>query len=289
MKTAPSFNFMSFEIIPAHEVSFAQQADIFTQAFAGYVAGSFEMNADTLARFIFHQGIDLWHSRFLRTDQTLVGFGYVNRTGNISRLAAMGVAPAARREGRARRLLRHLLEEARARSDQAMVLEVIEQNAPAHELYRREGFHEIDRLLSWRRKPAAILGSPEMVEEVSLTAATQMPNAVEFPRLPWPISRHAIAKVAGGRAYRAAGALVVIGDPHFNPVRIYALSTLSPESPDWPAMRAALGAILQRYPDREFFTPPVFPSAFGEKVFQPLGFAGEPLTQAHLRYDLETP
>lgn len=280
---------MSFEIIPAHEVPFSQQADIFTQAFAGYVGGSFEMNADTLARFIFHQGIDIWQSRFLRTDQGLVGFGYINRTGNISRLAGMGVVPAGRREGHARRLLRHLLEEARARSDQAMVLEVIEQNPAAHELYRREGFREIDRLLSWRRKPSVSPNSPEILEEVSLTAATQMPSAIEFPTLPWPISRHAIAKVAGGRAFRAGGALVVIGDPRFDPVRVYALSTLSLESPAWPAMRAALGAVLQRHPDREFFAPPVFPSAFGEKIFQPLGFAGEKLTQALMRYDLKKP
>jgi GNAT superfamily N-acetyltransferase len=280
---------MSFEIIPAHDVPFAQQADLFTQAFAGYVGGSFDLNAEALARFVFHQGIDICHSRFLRTAQGLVGFAYINRTGNISRLAGMGVVPAARREGSARQLLLHLLEESRTRGDQAMVLEVIEQNPAAHQLYRREGFREIARLLSWRRKPAAIPDSADEPEEISLTIASQMPSANEFPELPWQISRHAIAKVAGGRAFRTGNAIAVIGDPKGNPVRVHALSSCSSETPNWMAMRAALGAIVNRYPDREFFAPPVFPGLFGEKIFQPLGFAGEKLTQALMRYDLEKP
>jgi len=280
---------MTFEIIPAHHVVFAEQADIFTRAFAGYVAGSFAMDAETLARFVFHQGIDICHSRFLRTAQGLVGFGYINRTGNVSRLAAMGVVPEARREGSARQLLLHLLEETRARGDQAMILEVIEQNPAAHELYRREGFREIARLLSWRRKPAPVPDSPETLEEISLTTASQLPATLEFPGLPWQISRHAVAKVASGRAFRTRNALVVIGDPEIEFVRVHALSTLSSDATDWPAMRAALAAILRRYPDREFFAPALFPSIFGEKIFQPLGFAGDPLTQALMRYDLEKP
>lgn len=280
---------MSFEIIPAHDIPFAQQADIFTQAFAAYVAGSFAMDAEALARFIFHQGIDIFHSRFLRIDQGLVGFGYINRTGNTSRLAAMGIVPAARREGSARRLLLHLLDEAKARDDQAMMLEVIEQNPPAHELYRKEGFREMARLLSWRRKPAAIPNSPEILEEVSLTSASQMLSAIEFPTLPWQISRHALAKVTGGRAFRAGNAIAVVGDPNVDPVRIHALSSLSPEGTDWDALRAALAAILRRHPDREFFAPPVFPAIFGKKIFQPLGFARDPLTQALMRFDLKQP
>jgi len=43
---------------------------------------------------------------------------------------------------------------------------------------------------------------------------------------------------------------------------------------------------MQRYPDREFFTPPFFPEQLGEEVFQPLGFVREPLSQFLMRYDL---
>jgi GNAT superfamily N-acetyltransferase len=279
---------MSVEIIPAHSLPLAEQAELFSQAFAGYIGGSFEMDAAGLARFILHQGADLAHSRFARTSQGLAGFGYINRTGDISRVAGMGVVPAARRSGVARRLLAHLLEEARARGDQAMVLEVIQQNPAAHALYAQEGFREKGGLLGWRREAGGVAPGQahEALEEIPFIQASQLPSALEFPELPWAISRHAVAKMASGRAFASNHALVVISDPKVTPIRVHALSCLSHSGMDWDALRNALGALLKLYPEQEFFTPPVFPEQFGEKVFQPLGFAREPLSQFLMRYDL---
>jgi GNAT superfamily N-acetyltransferase len=276
---------MSFEIIPAHDVPLSEHAAIFSQAFAGYVGGSFEMDAAALARFIFHQGADICHSRFVRTADGLAGFAYINRTGNISRVGGMGVVPAVRRAGVARRLLAHLLEEAQARGDQAMMLEVIEQNPAAHRLYVQQGFRETEHLSSWLRKAGAPASeSAELLEEISLTRATQRPSALEYPDLPWPITRHAIAKSAAKHAFRSGQALIVTGDLEVTPVRVHALSCS--DRMDWAALRRTLSALLQRYPDCEFFTPPVFPGVFGQEVFQPLGFAREPLSQFLMRYDL---
>ncbi len=46
---------MKFEIIPDHDLPLAEQAEIFTRAFSGYVGGEFAMDASALARSIFHQ------------------------------------------------------------------------------------------------------------------------------------------------------------------------------------------------------------------------------------------
>jgi GNAT superfamily N-acetyltransferase len=276
---------MTFETIPAYDVPLADQAKIFSRAFAGYVGGSFEMDAAALARFVSHQGADLCYSRFARTPEGLAGFAYINRTGNISRVAGMGVVPTARRAGLARRLLVHLLEEAQTRGDQAMMLEVIEQNPAAHRLYAQQGFRETGHLLGWRKKantPASESTKP--LEEISLTRASQIPSALEYPDLPWPISRHAIAKSAAACAFHSGHALIVMGDPEVSPVRLHALSCS--DRMDWPALRGTLRTLLQHYPEREFFTPPVFPERFGEEVFQPLGFAREPLSQILMRYEL---
>jgi hypothetical protein len=75
-----------------------------------------------------------------------------------------------------------------------------------------------------------------------------------------------------------------MGDPEVSPVRLHALSCS--DRMDWAALRETLSALFQRFPDREFFAPPVFPEEFGEKVFQPLGFTREPLSQFLMRYDL---
>lgn len=132
------------------------------------------------------RGVDLCYSRFARKAEGLCGFGYLTRTGKIARLAGMGVVAAGRRTGVARQLLLHLLEEARARGDSPMVLEVIEQNPAAHALYRSENFRDIDRLFSWRRAADAstmksLPQSATNLAEISLLEASQLPCPFEFP------------------------------------------------------------------------------------------------------------
>jgi ribosomal protein S18 acetylase RimI-like enzyme len=185
-------------IIPAHEISFDQQADVFREAFEAYVGGSFAMDAATLASFLRSQGIDLCNSLFARDSDGLCGFGYIARVGDISRLSGMGVIARARRLGVARSLLLRLIEEARGRNDRAMLLEVIEQNPAAVALYQSEDFREIAKLLGWRRKPGPLPGSSVPVKRpqiISALVAGQVPSVVEFPQLPWQISRHATVRL----------------------------------------------------------------------------------------------
>jgi ribosomal protein S18 acetylase RimI-like enzyme len=141
---------MDFEIVPAHELPLAEQASIFNQAFAGYLAGSMEFDPAGFARFLCAQGADLCYSRFVREKGGIVAFGYINRTGNISRLAGMGTIPAARRTGAAAYLVSKLVEEAKDRNDATLMLEVFEQNEPALALYRRHRFEDVSRLFGWR-------------------------------------------------------------------------------------------------------------------------------------------
>ncbi len=51
-------------------------------------------------------------------------------------------------------------------------------------------------------------------------------------------------------------------------------------------MREAFASVLELHRGREFFAPPVFPEEFGTKLFAPLGFAREPLSQFLMRRDL---
>ncbi len=280
---------MPIEIVPAHEIPLAEQARVFSDAFIGYVGGSFVLDAAALARFICAQGADLCYSRCAKTENGLVGFGYISRTGNISRLCAMGVVAAARRQGVGRGLLLQLLAEAKTRGDQAMMLEVIEQNPPAHALYREEQFRELGRLSGWRRAIGATAENPNTVlEEISSTAASQLPLPLEFPDLPWQISRSAAARLAAGRAYSSGRALVVFDEAGAPPapLRLCLLSSIGAGEMDWAAIREALAAVLQRPAGREFFAPAIFPEIFGAEIFVPLGFRREAISQFLMRRDL---
>ena len=276
---------MSFALLPAHEIPFSKQAAILNRAFHGYLAGWAEMDAAAVARFICAQGIDLCHSRFVSHQGEPAGFGYINRTGNISRLSAMGTVPEARRIGVARWLLAQLLEEAKNRRDEAMMLEVFEQNTSAVELYRQSGFQIRTRLFGWRRtsETAPPERRPESLEEIRPIKASQWPSAFEYPEIPWQISRHAVAKVPLARAFGRAGACIVVGDPAAPFIRLHGFLA---KSEDWNAWRDLLSALLAFFPQREFFAPAIFPEPFGEEIFQSLGFAREPLNQFLMRREL---
>jgi ribosomal protein S18 acetylase RimI-like enzyme len=281
---------MDFEIVPAHELSLAEQALVANRAFAGYVGGWTDLDAGTLARFLMLQGADLVHSRFVRSGRELLGFGYINRTGNILRLGAMAIVPEARGSGAAGTLLESLFEEAEERADEAMMLEVIEQNPRAHALYRRHGFREVGRLVGWRRSADA--GQLEHAtirgDEITTFEALRMPTALDYPDLPWAISRHAVGKALVTRAFRTPTVCVITGDPEITPVRIYAAMSIDPPNGlVWRDLRSVLAGIVARFPNREFFAPPVFPEDFGTYLFAPLGFQPEPISQFLMRRELQ--
>lgn len=277
---------MQFDIVPAHDLALAEQAAVFNQAFTGYLVGWSDLDAAGLARFIRAQGIDLCYSRFVRINNALAGFGYINRTGNVSRIAAMGLVPDARRTGASSFVLAALLDEAKTRGDEAMVLEVFEQNLPALNLYRRLGFRPLMRLPGWRRAPGASIEirAAGKLDEISLLAASQMRGSLEFPQIPWQVSRYAVTKLADARAYQLDNGCVVIGNPNLTPIRLHAL--IGPDA-TLEAPRIIVAGLIEKFPESEFFAPPIFPEQFGTGIFEPLGFVREPFNQFLMRYDLQ--
>jgi ribosomal protein S18 acetylase RimI-like enzyme len=276
---------MKFEIVPAHELSLAEQAQTFTDAFAGYLIGSIELDAAGLGRFLCGQGADLCYSRFVRTKAgELASFGYINRTGPISRLAGMGTMPAARRSGAAAFLLSHLLDEAKARADETMVLECFEQNAPALALYRRHKFKEVGRLFGWRAHGGRKDQRSNQLEKLPVLTASQMRTPSDYPELPWQISRFAVVKIPAARAFAFDGASVIVGGPTPEPVRIHGF--FGHRDDDWNPFRNVLRAVLAKFPGTEFFAPQIFPEQFGAEIFEPLGFKRESLNQFLMRREL---
>lgn len=76
-------------------------------------------------------------------DDALTGWAGVLVAGDQSEILTIGVIPAARRRGIARRLLADLYDHARARGAREMFLEVRADNDGTQALYRSEGFAEI--------------------------------------------------------------------------------------------------------------------------------------------------
>ena len=166
-----------------------------------------------------------------------------------------------------------------------MMLEVFEQNLPALALYRRYGFHELSRLFGWRRSAQVAVpkSCSNEVGEISVIDAGQIPSESEYPNIPWQISRHAVLKVLGARAFGDGAACGVISDTTVQHIRVHGFLAAAQ---DWNALRNILAAVIQQFPNREFFAPAIFPEQFGLEIFAPLGFAREPLNQLLMRCEL---
>jgi len=276
------------EIVPSHLLSVADQAEVANRAFADYLIPLSPLTVEQFARLISSQGIDLWLSRHVRMAEGPAGFGYLNRTGGVGRLASMGFAPHARGRGNGGRLLGRLLEEAQARGEERMTLEVFEENRPAVALYRRHGFRERGRLQGWRRTgPGTFRGRlPGPLAEVPLLVAARWPGDTDYPDLPWQVSRQAVVRLMpGARAYAAGPACVVIGDPATDPVRVHALLLAESDPPAKNLLRTLLAEVLHRFPERSWFAPQIHPESAGRDVFEPLGFLREPLDQFLMHRD----
>lgn len=76
-------------------------------------------------------------------DGSLLGWAGVRVIGDTAEILTVGVVPAARRTGIARRMLADLLAEARRRGAREVFLEVRVDNEPARELYRNVGFVDV--------------------------------------------------------------------------------------------------------------------------------------------------
>lgn len=276
---------MNFETVPAAEISFAEQARIINAVFEGYVGGWHDLTAETLTKFLCLQGADIFYSRFVRGNQEWAGLAYISRNGNILRLATMGIVPSARGSGASSTLINHLFEEMRSRGDKTMTLEVVQQNPRAVALYRRHHFRQTAQLIGWRLGELAAIPNESLPEpeEIPVALALNAPNPRNYPEIPMQVSRFAIAKVEGTRAFRVGDVCVVIGNPTAAEVRVHGFFS---QSHNWENLRAALTSVIRQFPECTFFTPPVFLEEYGTQVFEPLGFAREPISQFYMRYDL---
>lgn len=169
-------------LVPASRYHSAALAELFTAAYEGYWfpirldAAAFEELAETL-------DLDLDASAVaVASDGRPVGLAMLGVRGGEGWVGGMGVVPDRRRAGVGERLLRALLDRARARGLRQVTLEVLEQNDPARRLYERLGFRRTRVLEIWTfpgRKDAA--AAAEAGVDAALAVVAAAPRAPE----PW--------------------------------------------------------------------------------------------------------
>ena len=268
---------------------FESMVDYGLERSAEVLAGGFE---DYFVRIPFTLGmlltlgrtdsVDLTASRVIIRDNVPVGAALIARRGWTCRLAAMAIVPEARRSGIGRAAVIQLLAEARTRGDRMVVLEVIEQNTAAVELYRACGFETIRRLIGFAGPPSSRSVLRDDLVEVDLREVAHMVSQAPLPDLPWQLSAETIAQLSPpALGYRLHDAWIAITDPAQPVVAVRALVGRDSVEPN--AATALVHAVMARHPGKtEWRFQPIWPEELSG-ILRPLGLPPTDLTQFQMR------
>ncbi|MBI5945068.1 MAG: GNAT family N-acetyltransferase [Chloroflexi bacterium] len=273
----------SFGLKPASAYSISQIAELFTRGFEGYFV-PVNINENTLLTILRRDGVDLSESRILSKDDVAIGLALIARRGWTSRLAAMGIIPAARHSGVGTWAMNQLTAEARARGEKEMVLEVIEQNTAGVKLYQKVGFKTIRRLVGFKLENPQI-GSQERIEEIDIRQLARLVTSDGLQDLPWQLSGETISQhTPPSRAFRLNDAFCLISNPEAEHVVISSV-LVKANSRGAGQGSALMRAVISRFPQKIWHVSAILPeelSAFFEKI----GMKREELSQLQMSLTL---
>jgi GNAT superfamily N-acetyltransferase len=274
--------------MPAIGYPLTELAALFTRVFAGYLV-PVHVTAEALASRIRIEHIDLDASRVVVASDrvTPLALALIARRGRDCRLAVFGVIEAARGQGLGLRAMAGLIEEARARGDHRMLLEVFDANTAGVGLYERLGFRTARGLIGW---DGPLTATPDLalreVDPSALGHALARHGDPAEPPLPWQLRAECfIAMAAPFRTFtidERAFATVLVRGPALHVCGLFT-------RPD--ARRAHLATRLVRAIAAETgcargAVPPLVPAAVARGCFDALGLQRSPLAQREMVRDL---
>jgi GNAT superfamily N-acetyltransferase len=265
----------------------------FLAAFADYLIGAPDVPRHDWPGFLDRQGADLGRSRVVVEGDEVTAFALIAPMPGRSRLAVMGARPAARGTGAARQLLDLVVEEARARGDASMELEVFAQNTPAVRLYQGRGFVVEAELPGFVRMPAVTAtgaGSPGpldphrlAVREVTIEDAMEW-LAARADGLPHQVSAAALPAATGPLiAWRSGEAQLVWA--RRSRVAISIVSFVD-DDPARAGGRSLLRALAEHAPEATLRAPQLQRLDRGGLAFEEEGWRRQELHQLLLRRTL---
>jgi ribosomal protein S18 acetylase RimI-like enzyme len=140
-------------LIPASRFSYEQLTDIYNQTRVDYMV-PMPMNAARLAEYVHTYDVDLDSSMVAATqDGEMLGVNMLGVREDRAWITRLGVLPNTRRGGVGQALMENLMEQAARLSIKFVMLEVIKNNTPAYQLFKKLGFYEVGELLVLRRSP----------------------------------------------------------------------------------------------------------------------------------------
>ncbi|KAA9339692.1 GNAT family N-acetyltransferase [Hymenobacter busanensis] len=268
------------------ECSAAEQAEAMNRSFEQYLV-PMQFDVTSFQRRFRGENLDAAASRLWYCGEELVGVVYIARRGWTSRVAAMGLVLEARGRGLGRPMLQTAIDEAAARGDRLLMLEVFTDNVPAIRLYERLGFRTTRRLVGFQRNASPQPGP--LVE--TLTHCDPLEVARQVARegdaaLPWMLAAETLAATVPPfvEAWQLAENAYALVRPE--PDRVMVLGLVVPRAvrrQGWG--RRLVRALESQYAGRRLTAHSLLPKSAVSELLQHCGW--EP--QALELYEMERP
>jgi ribosomal protein S18 acetylase RimI-like enzyme len=212
----------------------------------------------------------------------------IARRGWRSRVAAMAVAPEARGRGVGKRIMQFALREARSRGDRSVLLEVIEHNTPAVNLYTNLGFSPLRRLIGYHRRPCG--SSPDAADTLSEFDPLDFARVVARegePGLPWMLAAETLSgMVSPVLAYHLDHhAYALIGDPEAEVISLTALVVPRADRRKGWGTRL-IRSLCAAFSDRGWSIPAIVPEGLAPAFFERCGWELQDTSQLEMVLDL---
>jgi L-amino acid N-acyltransferase YncA len=180
--------------------------------------------------------------------------------------------------------MKQLIEEARARGEKEMLLEVIEQNTAGVKLYRKVGFETVRRLVGYKlENPQG--KSKGKIEEIDIRDLAKLISAHGLKDLPWQLSGETIAQhTPPSRAYRLDDAYCLISNPEAEQVVISSV-LVKAGSRGAGLSPVLMRAVFSRFPNKTWRVPAIFPEEMSP-IFEEVGMKREELSQLQMALTL---
>lgn len=115
------------------------------------------MSVERLENYIDDFDVDLQRSCVAtEPDGKVVGLGMVGIRKNLAWITRLGVLPEKRHSGAGEAMMNHILENVDATGMTETQLEVVSNNEPAHKLFLKKGFRDVNLYLVLRRPPMPV-------------------------------------------------------------------------------------------------------------------------------------
>ncbi len=118
------------------------------------------MNAARLQEYVEVYDVDMKASAVAVDGNEILGLAMLGVRGRRAWITRLGVIRSNRRQGTGQGLVEHLIDQAQAQNAANIVIEVIENNIPAYNLFTKLGFRPTRDLLVLRRPPKEVYTDP---------------------------------------------------------------------------------------------------------------------------------